>query len=194
MLRHALLVLITLAVAIGGGAASVWYALGAQQGVGAVTVGSWTAYPELGTPDANPYLRARIAREGLLALGRTEGIAFQARRDSDGVPLLRQCRYAIEGVIPPSRIWTIHAADPALSPIPASELLQGTINSRTALYRDGNAIELSVGAAAAAGNWLATSGRGPMILVLSLYDTPMSGGGAVDAELPSIRRMGCDEG
>ena len=78
MLRTVLLTLATLAIAIGGGAASVWYALELQEGVGAVTIGSWTAYPDIGAPDADPYSKARAAREGLLALGRAEGLAFVA--------------------------------------------------------------------------------------------------------------------
>jgi hypothetical protein len=54
MFRTVLLTVVTLTIAIGGGAASVWYALQAQEGVGAVTIGSWTAYPNMGAPDADP--------------------------------------------------------------------------------------------------------------------------------------------
>ena len=73
MFRTVFLILATLAIAIGGGAASVWYALQAQEGIGAITIGSWTAYPNMGAPDADPYSKARVAREGVLALGRAEG-------------------------------------------------------------------------------------------------------------------------
>src|SRR5262245_13147218 len=101
MFRTVLLTLATLAIAIGGGAGSVWYALNAQEGVGAVTIGSWTAYPDMGAPDADPYSKARQARLGLLPLGRAEGLAFIATRDAAGAPLSTQCSYLIEGSTPP---------------------------------------------------------------------------------------------
>src|SRR5262245_39383879 len=114
MLRTVFLVLVTLVIAVGGGAASVWYALRAQEGVGATTIGGWTAYPSMGAPDADPYSKARAAREGLLTLGRAEGLAFFARRDTGGEELSRKCSYLVEGATPPARFWTLYAADPSL--------------------------------------------------------------------------------
>ncbi|TSE04009.1 DUF1214 domain-containing protein, partial [Mesorhizobium intechi] len=55
MLKNAFLMLLSLAIAIGGGGASVWYALKIQDGVGAIRVGQWTAFPDIGTPAADPY-------------------------------------------------------------------------------------------------------------------------------------------
>ena len=60
MLKTALTVLLTLSLAIGGGAASVWYVLAGQSGTGALTIGSWTAFPKIGAPDADPYSKARV--------------------------------------------------------------------------------------------------------------------------------------
>src|SRR5262245_18834658 len=114
MIRTVLLILVTLAIAIGGGAASVWYALEAQEGVGAVRIGSWTAYPTMGAPDADPYSKARAARQGLLALGRAEGVAFFAAHDASGMLLSRNCSYLIEGSTPPARFWTFYVADRSL--------------------------------------------------------------------------------
>ena len=54
MLKTALLALLTLTIAIGGGAASLWYVLDTQDGVGAVSIGGWTAFPDIGTPNADP--------------------------------------------------------------------------------------------------------------------------------------------
>ena len=143
MFRTVFLTLVTLAIAIGGGAASVWYALQAQEGIGAVTIGNWTAYPNMGAPDADPYSKARVAREGMLALGRAEGLAFFANRDSGGDTLSRKCSYVIEGATPPARFWTFYAADRSLAVLagdgrrkPAANSLSGccaipTIPSRS---------------------------------------------------------------
>ncbi len=101
MLRTILLTAFILVTAIAGGAVSVWYALRSQEGIGAVTIGPWTTFPDLGTSQADPYSKARIAREGVLSLGLAEGLAFVAQRDSDGATLDRNCTYAVEGTFPP---------------------------------------------------------------------------------------------
>ena len=72
MLKNALLTLLALAIAIGLGGGSVWYALDAQSGGGAIRIGPWTAFPDIGTAEADPYSQARVARQGALALGRAD--------------------------------------------------------------------------------------------------------------------------
>ena len=49
--------------------------------------GAWTAWPHAGSPDADPYSIAMLARTGEVPLGAGEGIAFTAEIDSDGAPL-----------------------------------------------------------------------------------------------------------
>jgi len=114
MLKNAFLMLLSLAIAIGGGGASVWYALKIQDGVGAIRIGQWTAFPDIGTPAADPYSKARVAREGVLALGRAEGLSFVAETDAAGDQLKRECSYRIEGGFPTARFWTLYAADQSL--------------------------------------------------------------------------------
>src|SRR5690606_28085130 len=107
-----------LTIAIGGGAGSVWYALGAIGGLGAVHAGVWTAFPDAGTPQSDPYSRARVARDAELPLGRAEGLSFVAERDASGERLSFACTYRIEGLVPPARFFTLHAADEAMRPAP----------------------------------------------------------------------------
>jgi hypothetical protein len=57
MLKTAFLTLLSLAIAIGGGGGSVWYALKIQDGVGAIRIGQWTAFPDIGTPAADAHFR-----------------------------------------------------------------------------------------------------------------------------------------
>jgi hypothetical protein len=193
MLKTVFLVLVVLAISIVGGGASVWYALKANEGMGAVTIGPWTAFPSLGTGDADPYSRARAARDGLLALGRAEGLSFTAQRDSDGAALLRECTYRIESQPPPARFWTLYAADPSGAVIRGGERRFAALHSHQLLRVADNAVLISAGRHAAPGNWLALSGSGPMTLVLTFFDTPIaSGGGAGDTVLPSIAKVDCD--
>ena len=193
MFRTVFLILATLAIAIGGGAASVWYTLQAQEGIGAITIGSWTAYPNMGAPGADPYSKARIAREGILALGRAEGLAFFANRDAAGDALSRKCSYTIEGSMPPARFWTLFVADRSLAVLGGDRRRKPALNSLSMLRNPDNSFAVAIGPVAAPGNWLSISGDGPMVFVLTLYDTPVSGStGVADIELPQVLRIGCN--
>ena len=143
MLRTVILTLATLLIAIGGGAASVWYALQAQEGIGAVTIGNWTAYPSMGAPDADPYSKARAAREGILALGRAEGLVFFSNRDSSGDTLSRKCSYVIEGATPPARFWTFYAADRSLALLPGKGKRKPAANSLALLRNADNSFTMT---------------------------------------------------
>ncbi len=185
-------VALVLLVSIVGGAASVWYAVNEIGGFSALHVGSWTAYPERGTPDADPYSKARFARDAELPLGRAEGLSFVATQDSSGLELRRRCAYRIEGTVPVSRFWTLYAATNGLSPIPNGNRRPG-LQSLQIVRRPDNSFEISAGPNPAPGNWLPLTGEGPMSFVLTLYDAPaLSDAGSIELELPRIYRAGCD--
>jgi hypothetical protein len=193
MLKTAFVVFLVLCISIVGGGASVWYTLKANERGGAVTIGDWTAFPYIGTPDADPYSKARAAREGLLALGRAEGLSFSATRDTGGEALLRECSYLIEGPVPSARFWTLYAADPTRAVIRAGERRSGALHSNQLIRRVDNSVSIAAGAHPAPGNWLALSGTGPMTFVLTFFDTPIAAStGAGDIVLPSIVKVGCD--
>ena len=194
MLKTAFLTFFVLCISIVGGGASVWYTLKANERGGAVTIGEWTAFPLIGTPEADPYSKARVAREGLLALGRAEGLSFSAQRDSAGQGLRRECSYRIEGPVPSARFWTLYAADSAGSVIRAGERRSAALHSNQLIRLADNSVSIAAGAHPAPGNWLALSGAGPMTLVLTFFDTPIAAAtGASDIVLPSIVEAGCDE-
>lgn len=194
MFRTLFLTVLVLVVAIGGGAGSVWLALNASEGIGAVAIGGWTAYPDVGTRNADTYSKARFAREGGLALGRAEGIAFAAQRDSGGAPLRRECTYTIEGALPSARFWTIYAADEQRIVLPPPTRRVPALHSLEMLRTIDGAIKITISGHPAPGNWLGVTGNGPMQLVLTLYDTPSATAARVlEIELPQVLRTGCDE-
>ncbi len=193
MLRTLFLTLTVLVIAIGGGAGSVWLALNASEGIGAVNIGAWTAFPDVGTPEADTYSKARFAREGGLSLGRAEGIAFSAQRDSAGDPLRRECSYVIEGAIPSARFWTLYAADARRIVLPPTIRRVPALHSLEMLRTTDGAIRMDIGRNPAPGNWLGVTGRGPMQLVLTLYDTPTATAARVmEVDLPQVLKVGCD--
>jgi hypothetical protein len=193
MLRTILLTLLALAIALGLGAGSVWYAIKTPEGVGSVTISGWTAYPDMGTPEANPYSKARADYDGQLPLGRAEGLAFVANRDASGAPLRRDCRYLVSGTFAPARIWTVFAVDEMALEIPSGSRMANWLNSQSVLFEPDNSVKISVSGRAQPGNWLPVSGSGPMSLVLTLYDTPAAAS-TIDPglPLPRISLAGCD--
>lgn len=193
MLKNVFLTLLALAIAIGGGGGSVWYMLEAQEGTGAIHIGMWTAFPDIGTPEADPYSKARVAREGVLALGRAEGLAFVAERDSGGEPLRRECAYSIEGGFPTARFWTLYAADQSLDVIATGKPRPAALQSYQILRQPNNSAIISVSSHPSPGNWLPVQGTGAMYFVLTFYDTPIaSSTGLSDVVLPQILKAGCN--
>jgi hypothetical protein len=193
MLRNVFLALIALVIAVGGGTMSAWYAVNRFDGFGALTIGRWTAHPEAGTPLSDPYAKARAAREGAFPLGSTEGLAFYAYSDDNGKTLDRHCSYKIEGNSPNSRFWTLYAADRALVALDPGQDRLPAIHSRQIFRKQDGQFVVNVSAKAQPGNWLGITGSGRMVLVMTLYDTPVgSNSGLVDMKFPAVTRISCD--
>src|SRR5690606_5185360 len=116
-----------------------------QEGVGAIHIGPWIAFPDIGTPDADPYSKARVAREGVLALGRAEGLSFVAEHDTAGDALKRECAYTIEGSFPTARFWTLYAADNSLDAIATGKPRSAALHSYEILRQPDNSAIISIG-------------------------------------------------
>jgi len=195
MIRTALLILLTLAIAICGAAASVALVMERDIKLGATRVGAWTAYPDSGSDMADPYALAEAAVEGTLSLGRSEGLSFSAQSDDKGNALRAECVYRLTGETPLARFWTLrsepheYTAAIRASNAPAHGILQ----SRSVIRDDKNNIEINVGPKPAPGNWLRTEGEGRTRLVLTIYDTLVQGGPMAETmQMPSITQVSCD--
>lgn len=194
MFKFIALTIVTLAIAIGGGAGSMWLAMESDFGFGTIRIGEWLARPLRGTPGADPYARARFSREADLALGQAEGLVFAARRDSDGELLTLDCQYRVAGGLPPARFWTLHARndDGEIIQIPGNR--PPGLHSLAMLREADNTVATLVSSHPSPGNWLAVEGQGPFALVLTLYDTAIASSARIaEVELPGVTRVGCDE-
>jgi len=180
---------IALALAIGFGASL--YALSEGRVLGAVRIGPWAAWPQVGSPNPDPYARAYLARRGALQLGLGEGLRFVASTDDTGTILDRSCSYRVEGATPLAAFWTLAAITPdGISVVPAGApiALRSNQPSRNA---EGE-FALRISPAMAAGNWLEVAGEGPMQFILTLYDTSIfSGLGSSQQTLPAVIREHC---
>lgn len=180
--------MLSVALALGLGAS--YYALTDGRVFGALQVGPWLAWPDLGSPSPNPYSRAQIVRAGTFQLGLSEGIQFVASTDSEGEPLTRACSYRIEGTTPVSTFWTLVAVDDAGINIAAPHG-PAVVRSQDLARGEGGAIVINLGTRLAARNWLELAGDGPFALRLTLYDTVVSSGFGGSLAMPGIAREAC---
>lgn len=195
MIRTALLVLLTLVIAICGGAASVAFVMERDVKLGAVRVGSWTAYPDAGSSTADPYALAEAAVEGILPLGRSEGLSFSAQNDDAGNALRAECVYRLTGETPLARFWTLRSEphDYATAIRVTNAPAHGTLQSRAVMRGADNSMEITVGPEPAPGNWVRTEGEGRRRLVLTIYDALVQGGPLSETmQMPSITQVSCN--
>ncbi len=184
------LAVFTIAAVVGLG--GTWFAIDSGAGFGAVRIGPWVAYPRNGSVDADPYSRAVVARSGIMPLGLGEGLAFTARRDGAGNPLIGGCEYRIAGFVPPTRYWTLSAETPAGALIANPASRHGFTSGEIVRGPDGSFV-ITVAPTARPGNWLPVPSKERFDLVLRLYDTPISGTSTVidPARMPTITRVAC---
>jgi hypothetical protein len=191
-MRFLLLTLLAIGVALGLGTWSAARMLESYEGADIQAVGPWHANRTAGSPTADPYSKARLARSGDLTLGLGEGVAFQARVDTESRELRRECDYRLEGAYPPARIATLSAFDYTGRPVPVAEGRPSQLVSLDWMRADDNRATIAVGPRAQPGNWLAVEGTGGYILALTFYDTPISTDiGAAPIAMPLIVRTGC---
>ena len=189
-MRFVLYLLMMIAIALGVGFGSSYYALTDGRLFGVVRAGPWTAWPDIGSGAPNPYTRAHLAREATLQLGQAEGLQFTATTDSLGEPLTLSCGYRIEGKTPLASFWTLVAVDRDGRNLAAPDSDPDIRSSEIARTNDG-ALLINIGTRLMPQNWLELRGQGPFTLKLTLYDTAVFSGFSSDESMPSIVREAC---
>jgi hypothetical protein len=169
-LRLLLGTLFTLVVAAVVGLGATYLALSHDITFGAMTIGSWTAFPKAGTTDADPYARAAVARSGRLPMALGDGVAFIARTDDKGRPLDGRCEVLLSGITPAARFWTLTLYTPNGELAPNSVHRHGFTSQEIVREADGS-LRIVIAPRAEPGNWLPTGGIERFILDLRFYDT-----------------------
>lgn len=165
-----LLAIIMAALVLGAGSAFVLVRISGLGGD--VTVGPWATSTIIGSNEADPYTRAKVAVAGLLALNRSETIYFTAAHDDAGNLLRTGCTYKIIGSDPPARWWsiTLYAADHYLVVNPQDRYSYG--GNSVAREGDGSFV-IVVSPHESAGNWIPTGNSqtdDTFTLTLRLYN------------------------
>ena len=190
-MRRLLELLLAIAIALGSGLGSAWYVVGEGWLLRTDVFGEWAAWPMGGSPDADPYSRAVLARTGQVPLAAGEGVAFFASTDSTGKPIRGECDYQMSGRAPPVRLWTLAIIDPS-GDLPVNPVGRTYMRSDEILRRESGAFDITFAADARPGNWFPTPARGPYTLILRLYDTPASLLADLKSNaLPTIVRKAC---
>ena len=169
------------AAAVGLGA--TYLALTRGAAFGALTIGSWTAWPKTGTSDADPYARATIARTGQLPVALGDGVSFTAQTDDKGKVLDGRCDVVLSGVTPAARFWTLTLYN-AEGDLVANSVNRYGFSSQEIVRQADGSFEIPVTPRASPGNWLPTGGVERYTLVLRLYDTAVGVSTKAGREVP----------
>jgi hypothetical protein len=151
-----------------------------------IRVGAWATSLATGGADADMFMRANVARSGLLALNRRETLYFAATHDDSSLPLEARCRYEVTGVGPAAKWWslTVYADDHFLVADPSN---RHSISMKDAT----GAFKLQLSPNKLDGLWLPTGQDGGFSLLLRLYNPAADlVQDPASTSLPKITRMG----
>lgn len=187
--RWKLALAIVTGLGLGAGSA-VWATRSA--GMGGQDYGGWSGSRVTGSVDADPWLRARVAVSGLLALQRSQAIYFTATKDSEGQPLREACRYRISGGRIPGKWWsvTVYAADNYL-PMNDDDALSF---DATEVKPDaqGNWTALAASKSEPGQPWVSTRKTGEFDMTLRIYQPDTSAqDDYASIPMPRITRLDC---
>ena len=169
-------------------------ALVAARGIAfdAIESHGWRFTPRVGSPDIDPYRRARLFASGELPLAVGEGFSLLSLADHHGEALNSRCNYRLESPFPPARYWTltIMHRDGRLISHPTGRT--GFTSAEIIRGQDGR-FSIEVSAEPKSGNWLPMPENSDISLQLRLYEPPLAATATrLDpASLPFIRRMEC---
>lgn len=175
------------------GIGSSWYMIEIGSRVSVRSEGPWMQWASAGRASADPYTRARFARQGSLPLPSDLARSYESRRDDDGQRLHSSCDYLIEGEGLDNAWWSFAAFDERGQLIPNAADRYAYNNKSIARAADGSFI-ITLSRDARPGNWLPTSGAGRLTLMFSIIPSQSQAADSSEVrarQLPGIRRLAC---
>jgi hypothetical protein len=156
-------------------------------------VGRWSSDPLVGSKAANPWLRARIARVGILALSKEETLYFDRTADEAGNPFRENCRYRLSGKPIATRWWslTIYGKDQFLP----RNLDSATSIDATRALPAGASIwtgMISSFRPADSANWMSSRAAGNFSITLRLYNpSTVEADALARMDFPTVTLVDC---
>jgi len=184
--------LVAFVIAALAGLGATYFTISQSVAFGAMPIGSWTAWPKNGTPDADPYVRATIARTGQLPLALGDGVPFTAQTDDKGRALDGRCDVLLSGVTPAARFWTLTLYNRDGELVANSVNRYGFTSQEIVREADGS-FRIVVAPRARPGNWLPTGGVTRYKLMMRFYDTAVgvSTRAGREVPMPAITTRSC---
>lgn len=160
-----------------------------------VNVNGWTSDWSIGAPSADSYLRARIAKHGLLALSKQEAVYFTRTRDDDGDVLTEACRYELYGQRQSARWWSITLYD-AQSRLPMNEDEALSIDATTIGDTNAWAAIVAPERPAETEHWVSSRNAQQFDLTLRVYMPTQDVLDAPETFInpPGIKKLDCRDG
>ena len=166
----------------------------------AIDINDWQSDWSIGSENANPYVRARVARNGLLGLTKEEAVYFLKTVDEEGEPLNEACTYRVSGGALPAGWWSITLYD-SESRLPMNEDSHLSFD-QTQAQRSGNgddtdwSFQISANAPESGTAWVSSKAAGAFDLTLRLYqpDQALLDDPVTALTPPTIERLSCEPG
>jgi hypothetical protein len=180
----------TIALGLIVGLFSGWWAI--TGGMGGENYSGWHGSRVTGSRDAGPWLRARVAVSGLLALNRSQAIYFTRKADDQGEPFSEQCRYRVTGGALPGKWWsvTVYAADNYL-PLNNDKALSFDATEVTADAR-GQWTAILSSTRPESGAWASTSKAGNFDITLRIYQPEQRAQDDFESiTMPQVTKLDC---
>jgi hypothetical protein len=190
--RHVINIVCVLIVAAAIGLSLTDYVARHGSPFGALRIGPWTAYPKIGTQDADPYSRAVMARSGELPLGSGDGLEFLARTDDAGRAFEGRCDLKLSGSTPQARYWTLALYDPGGRVIPNALGRYGMTSGEIIRDADGR-FDITIAPSVRPGNWIPSGQVLTYVLALRLYETTAAAASLIGRarSMPTLRMGPC---
>ncbi|KPQ33057.1 MAG: hypothetical protein HLUCCX21_01970 [Porphyrobacter sp. HL-46] len=159
---------------------------------GNVEVDGWRSDFTIGSETADPYIRARIARHGLLALAKSEAVYFTRAVDDTGQPLNEACRYRLAGGPMPAGWWSVTLYD-AASMLPINDDNALSIDASRAGSGRWEAVIAPLQAEGAE-HWISSRNAQTFDLTLRLYlpEPALLADPVAALTPPTIERLDCE--
>jgi len=155
--------------------------------------GPWSTNLAFGSSGANPYVKAWIAENGLMAVNASLSIYLAAYTDDNGQPLVANCDYVIQGPAPKSGYWNITVYNENGFLI-ANDQNRYSFSSTDITFEPDGSFKIYLSKTPKQGNWLPAGNAKTLNVYLRLHDsgTAYSTAGALKAaQLPQIVKEGC---
>lgn len=158
-----------------------------------VSNGPWSTNFAYGSTGANPYVKAWVAENGLMAVNASLSLYLDAYTDDNGQPLAGNCDYVIQGPAPRSGSWNITVYNENGFLI-ANDQNRYSFSSTDIQFEPDGTFKIYLSRTQKQGNWLPTGNAKTLNVYLRLHDSGPAYSNAAAlkaAQLPNIIKGGC---